>query len=124
MCTCPVYSGLYTSRQTRDFCSVAMCAGFEYPGISPSNVSSGCGATFCTVDRVSPHCPCLATSPALPLLCRLREQSLEANKHRLGIVQYSVSQTSLEHVLDIVTLRSGVGPAISRAGTVGWPHSP
>ncbi len=38
-------------------------------------------------------------------------QSLEDNKRRLGIAHFSVSQTSLEHVMDIITLRSGAAVA-------------
>lgn len=33
--------------------------------------------------------------------------SLEANKLRLGVVQYTVSQTSLDNVMDIISRRSG-----------------
>jgi hypothetical protein len=56
----------------------------------------------------------------LAWVCFAHGQSLETNKERLGIAQYFVAQTSLEHVIDIVTLKSGEwGSGMSGVGW-GW----
>ena len=71
--------------------------------------------------HLSRECGHPVASPALPRLhcCMSLHvdacwQAIEAEKERLGVTRYSVAQTSLEHVIDIIT--RDAGPAGSTSG--------